>query len=70
MEENGDEDAGILRCGHCAVREKADGTRFEFVKGRKTGRKLERFIVGCGVAQLGVRDAAVVVLEISRCMSR
>lgn len=50
VDENGDEDAGILCCRHCVGRDKADGMQFECVKGRKTGRKVEGFIVDCGVA--------------------
>jgi hypothetical protein len=52
VDENGDVVAGILCERHCAGRGRAVGMRFVVVKGRKTGRKEERFIVRCGVAQL------------------
>ena len=55
VDENGDVVAGILCRRHCGVRWKADGMRFDVVKGRKTGRKFERFIVDGGSGQW--RDA-------------
>ena len=50
VDEKADVDAGILVCvGHCAVRWKMfDGRSIGAFKGRKTGRKLERFIVEVG----------------------
>lgn len=38
--------------------------RFDCVKSRKTGRKLERFIVGGGRAQLWLAMDVVMMLEI------
>jgi hypothetical protein len=49
VDEKGDVWDGILCERHCGDFWKAEGMRFVCVKGRKTGRKLERFIVVCGV---------------------
>lgn len=60
MDEKGDVVAGILCCGHCANRgKKTDGREMGDLKGRKTGRKLQRFMVAGDGAQLadGGRDA-------------
>jgi hypothetical protein len=54
VDENGDVVAGILCWRHCAGRCKEEGMRFVVVKGRKTGRKDERFMVVCGAAQVWV----------------
>jgi len=51
VDEKGDVCAGVLCCRHSIVRWKAEGMRFDVLKGRKTGRKLERFIVGGATAQ-------------------